>query len=105
MTAASTRGIGRSHAPPTGPIAGSVETDLTREGVKARAGLFDDPFFFDLQGFKDTQASGTLSITNKRNFFAGKNDTSIVVDFPRSAITATNNTITLWAETRRISGS
>jgi len=90
----------------TAPLAGPVQTTLTGPaGVRATAGLFDDPFFFDLQGFKDTQASGTLSITNKRNFFAGKNDTSIVVDFPRSAITATNNTITLWAETRRISGS
>ena len=88
------------------PLAGPVQTTLTSgSGTRAIAGLFDDPFFFDLQGFKDTQATGTLSITNKRNFFAGKNDTSFVIDFPRSAITTTNNTIRVWAETRRIAGS
>lgn len=88
------------------PISGPVQTTLTSgAGTRAIAGLFDDPFFFDLQGFKDTQATGTLSIKNTRNAFAGKNDTSFVIDFPRAAITPTNNTITVWAETRRISGS
>ena len=90
----------------TAPISGPVQTTLTSgTGTRAIAGLFDDPFFFDLQGFHDTQNTGTLSIKNTRNFFAGKNDTSFVIDFPRSAITATNNTITVWAETRRITGS
>ena len=88
------------------PISGPVQTTLTSgAGTRAIAGLFDDPFFFDLEGFKATQSTGTLSIKNTRNFFAGKNDTSFVIDFPRAAITPTNNTITVWAETRRISGS
>ena len=90
----------------TTPVAGPVQTTLTSgAGTRAIAGLFDDPFFFDLEGFKATQSTGTLSIKNTRNFFAGKNDTSFVIDFPRAAITPTNNTITVWAETRRISGS
>ncbi|TVV72866.1 DUF4331 family protein [Sphingomonas solaris] len=90
----------------TGAVAGPVQTVLTNGAVvKATAGLFDDPFFFDLQGFKDTQSTGTLSIRNTRNFFAGKNDTSFVIEFPRSAIENGTNPIQIWAETRRIQGS
>jgi hypothetical protein len=90
----------------TAPLQGPVQTILTQgEVVKATAGLFDDPFFFDLQGFNDTKATGTLSITNTRNFFAGKNDTSFVVEFPRSAIESAGHPITGWVETRRISAA
>lgn len=90
----------------TGAVAGPVQTVLT-DGtlVKATAGLFDDPFFFDLQGFNQTKATGTLAITNTRNFFAGKNDTSFVIEFPRSAIENGSSPIQVWAETRRIQGS
>lgn len=87
-----------------GPIVGPVQTVLTSGSIRAEAGLFDDPFFFDTQGFKDTRATGVLSITNTRNFFAGKNDTSMVVEFPRSAIDA-GKPITAWTESRRITGS
>ncbi len=86
----------------TRAIAGPVQTALTDGTVKAEAGLFDDPFFFDLQGFNDTKSSGTLSITNTRNFFAGKNDTSFVVEFPQSALAQTGKPLTAWVETRRI---
>ncbi len=90
----------------SGPIQGAVQTTLTdSSGAKAIAGLFDDPFFFDLQGFNDTKATGVLSIMNTRNFFAGKNDTAFVVEFPRSAIQNGTQPITAWAETRRIAGS
>jgi hypothetical protein len=85
----------------TGAIVGPVQTTLTQGDVKATAGLFDDPFFFDLDGFNATKASGTLSIVNNRNFFAGKNDTSFVLEFPRSAIESTGHPITAWVETRR----
>ena len=87
----------------TGLVEGPVQTQLTNGTVvKAEAGLFDDPFFFDLQGFNDTKATGVLSIRNDRNVFAGKNDTSVVIEFPRSAIENAGKPITAWAETRRI---
>ena len=90
----------------TGDVAGPVQTTLTNGTVvKATAGLFDDPFFFDLQGFKDTMSTGNLAFNNKRNFFAGKNDTAIAVEFPRSAIENGTSPIQVWAETRRIQGS
>ncbi len=88
-----------------GPIVGAVQTPLTSGSVQAEAGLFDDPFFFDLQGFNDTKASGKLSIMSNRNFFAGKNDTAMVLQMPRSAIENPGHPISVWAETRRIAGS
>jgi len=89
----------------SGPIVGPVQTALSSGPVQAEAGLFDDPFFFDLQGFNDTKATGKLSIVNTRNFFAGKNDTAIIVQMPRSAIESTGHPISVWAETRRITAS
>ena len=89
----------------SGPIVGAVQTPLTSGPVQAEAGLFDDPFFFDLQGFNDTKATGKLSIMSNRNFFAGKNDTAIVLQMPRSAIVNPGFPISVWAETRRIAAS
>ena len=89
----------------SGPIVGAVQTALTSGPAKAEAGLFDDPFFFDLQGFNDTKATGQLSIRNDRNFFAGKNDTAIALQMPRSEIESPGHPISVWAETRRITAS
>lgn len=90
----------------SGPVQGPVQTLLTNGSVvKAEAGLFDDPFFFDLEGFNDTKATGILSIKNNRDFFDGKNDTSFVIEFPRSAIENGTHPINVWGETRRITGS
>jgi hypothetical protein len=87
-------------------LSGPVQTTLTSGPIiKATAGLFDDPFFFDLIGFRQTVATGTLSFDKNRNFFAGKNDTAVVVEFPRSAIENGSSPIQVWAETRRIQGS
>lgn len=87
----------------TGPLVGPVQTTIT-DGpiVKATAGVFDDPFFFDLVGFNETRATGTLSIRNDRNFFGGKNDTSFVFEFPKAAIQNGATPLTVWAESRRI---
>ena len=91
----------------SGTVSGPVQTVLTDGGavVKAEAGLFTDPFFFDLEGFNDTKATGVLSIRSDRNFFAGKNDTSFVIEFPRSAIENGTKPINVWGETGRITGT
>jgi hypothetical protein len=88
----------------TGPIVGPIETDLTREGVTARAGLFDDPFFFDLQGFRATRSTGVLSISNTRNFFAGQNLTGVVIQIPRAAIYNGVDPVRIWATSSRFGG-
>lgn len=88
----------------TGDIMGSVETDLTKDGVRVRAGLFDDPFFFDLQGFRDTVSTGTLSFNRNRDFFAGQNLTAVVIEIPRDRIANGTNPIDIWATTARFGG-
>lgn len=88
----------------TGDLIGPVETDLSMDGVTVRAGLFDDPFFFDLQGFSETLDTGTLSFDNTRDFFAGQNLTAVVIEIPRDRIENGGNLIDVWAETARAGG-
>ncbi|MCA0977157.1 DUF4331 domain-containing protein [Qipengyuania flava] len=87
----------------TGTIEGSVETTLEKDGVKVRAGLFDDPFFFDLQGFRDTASTGTLSFDSDRDFFAGQNLTAVVIEIPKDRID-TGALVDVWGETARLGG-
>lgn len=86
-----------------GPLVGPVEQTLTRNGILVRAGLYDDPFFFDLQGFRETRATGTLAFVNTRSFFSGQNDTAVVFQIPRSRI-ETGNQLNVWATTARFGG-
>ncbi len=87
-----------------GTIAGPVETNLTQDGVIVRAGLFDDPFFFDLQGFRTTRSTGTLSFDKTRDFFSGQNLTAIVVEIPKSRIANGTNPVAVWGTTARFGG-
>jgi len=65
-------------------IEGPVETVLSdaSSGIDVWAGPADDPFFFDLQGFQDTLASGTIAFDSSRDLFAGSNVTALVVEVP-----------------------
>lgn len=104
-TAAGTFGVKIDNLPGvTGSLIGPVESNLSKDGVTARAGLFDDPFFFDLQGFKDTAATGTLSFDSTRDFFAGQNLTGIVIEIPKDRIANGTNPVDVWATTARFGG-
>lgn len=86
----------------TGTIEGPVETTFTKDGVTARAGLFQDPFFFDLLGFRETRSMQTLRFNNQRDFFLNKNDTGFIIEIPRNRIdTGGNNPIDVWATAGR----
>lgn len=93
-------GVQAQGVPGANTLSGPVNTDLTSNGSTLRAGLFDDPFFFDLQGFMETVQTGTLAIRNDRDFFAGQNDTAFVLQIPLSSLNATGK-ITVWTETLR----
>lgn len=97
-------GVQVSGIPGVGVISGPVEQTLTSGGVTVRAGLFDDPFFFDSQGLKDTRATGTLMIQKNRNFFAGKNDTAVVLQIPTASLVSGTNPLNIWASTARFGG-
>ncbi|QJB70392.1 DUF4331 family protein [Parasphingorhabdus halotolerans] len=88
----------------TGDITGAVETDLVKDGVRVRAGLFDDPFFFDSQGFRETVSTGTLSFNNQRDFFAGQNISAVIIEIPTSRLANGTNPVDIWATTARFGG-
>lgn len=88
-----------------GPIVGPVQTVLQQGEVKAIGGIFADPFFFDLIGFRETVATGTLAIRNTRDFFRDQNDTSIVIEMPRSGVVVNNQPLDIWATTDRLGGN
>ena len=88
-----------------GPIEGPVQTILQQGEVKAIAGIFEDPFFFDLLGFRETRSTGTLAIRNTRDFFRNQNDTSVVIEMPRSAVLNNNQPLDIWATTARFGGN
>ncbi|MEN3973316.1 DUF4331 family protein [Sphingomicrobium sp. XHP0235] len=89
----------------SGDIIGPVESNLQRDGVRVRAGLFDDPFFFDLQGFKETRDTGDLSFDSSRDFFAGQNITAVVIEIPQDRIENGDNLVDVWAESLRLGGN
>jgi hypothetical protein len=88
-----------------------IVTINKQNGVKAFAGLRDDPFFFDLAGFLDITAALDADKTNdaksfvgckdpRTDFFKGFNVSSIVLDLPPSLLTAEGSTnIGVWAAT------
>lgn len=88
----------------TGTIEGPVETTLVKDGVQARAGLFDDPFTFDLQGFREIRPTGQVRFLNTRDFFNQQNDTGFVLAIPKSRIANGTGTIRVWGTTGRIGG-
>jgi len=102
--AAGNFGIQINGLPDNGPaLVGPVETTLSRSGILARAGLYDDPFFFDLQGFRETRSTGTLSFVSSRSFFTAQNDTALVVQIPRNLVERTD-VLNIWATSSRLGG-
>lgn len=85
-------------------ISGPVETNLTANGIIVRAGLFDDPFFFDSQGLRESRQSGNLTIRNDRNFFGGQNITAVVIQIPRAMVENGNNRIDIQSTASRFGG-
>lgn len=83
----------------------SIKINRAAGGVLAYAGLRDDPFFFDLDGFINVLSSepgkSFLGCTSPRtDFFAGKNVSSIVLELPSSLLTAgSKSQIGVWAAT------
>jgi len=79
----------------------------TKDGLSVFAGQRDDPFFFDLLGFLNILGPGTSLIGcgdaddhPERNFFAGRNVSSIVLEVPSSMLTGGGDSnIGVWATT------
>ena len=61
--------------------------------VNARCGTFDDPFFFDLNGFNDG-----FNFTGD-DFFAGLNVSAIVIEVPNSQLNGDSSNISVHSRT------
>ena len=97
---------------------GAVGTDIGREGTRAHAGMFDDPFFFDLVGFSTTLMNAVddadpadLAFNSligdppePADGFAGLNVMAIVLEFDATAALDGNadNFLQMWATTGRV---
>lgn len=85
------------------------EPVMGKNGGRVQAGLFDDPFFFDLDGFNATIASamadGTmpnLEFDFENDTFEGLNVTAIVLDMDATDVDADGDgLIQMWATTGR----
>jgi hypothetical protein len=73
---------------------GRTGQTFSAQGIKATAGLFDDPFFFDLASFRD---GATFCQTGDSDFFLGLNTAAIVIEIPTSWFGANN--VGVWANT------
>jgi hypothetical protein len=80
-----------------GPVEEMIDAGL---GQRVWAGLRDDGFFFDFEGFNDTLASGSISFDSTRDFFAGTNVTAIAVEVSTDLVSG-GAPFTTWATTRR----
>ncbi|HET6601639.1 MAG TPA: DUF4331 family protein [Gaiella sp.] len=81
-----------------------------QNGVKAYAGLRDDPFFFDLAGYLDILAALDDDMSNdaksfvgctspRSDFFKGLNVSSIVLELPPGLLTGSTSSIGVWGAT------
>ncbi|NJK33270.1 MAG: DUF4331 domain-containing protein [Deltaproteobacteria bacterium] len=84
------------------PVVGPVETEIDAgNGLRVFAGLRDDPFFFDLDGYLETLMSGTLSFDSANDSFAGTNVTSIVLEMDATMAAGGGTTLQTWATSAR----
>ncbi|RIK45204.1 MAG: hypothetical protein DCC58_07170 [Chloroflexi bacterium] len=60
---------------------GRTGSTFAAQGIKAVAGTFDDPFYFDLNSFND---GATFCQPGDSDFFRGLNTSAIVVEVPTS---------------------
>jgi len=85
------------------PVVGPVNTPLDAGPGAHRvwAGMADDPFFFDLDGYLATVMTGDLTFDSTNDTFAGFNVMAIVVEISIDGASGGNNEIDLWATTRK----
>ncbi len=88
----------------SGTIEGPVETILQKDGVKTFAGLLDDPFYFDLLGFRETRSTGSIRFNNQRDFFRGQNDTAFVIELPKARLAGGTGKLAVWSTAARFGG-
>jgi hypothetical protein len=88
-----------SPEPVVGPVDTTIEAALD---LRVFAGPRDDPFFFDLDGFRETVETGTLAFDNMRDSFAGYNVTAVVLEMSIDAVASGSDNVAIWVTTGRM---
>jgi hypothetical protein len=89
----------------TGKTSPGKAVTINRDGaVRAYAGLRDDPFFFDLDGYinilSQEKGKSFLGCTGARtDFFAAKNVSAIVLELPAALVNGDSSQIGVWSAT------
>jgi hypothetical protein len=91
-------GIPGGDAEVVGPVDTVLEAGL---GLRAFAGVREDPFFFDLDGFQATLSTATLAFDGERDTFLGTNTTMIVVEMSVDGAAAGSDQLQMWATSAR----
>jgi hypothetical protein len=112
-------GIQLENVPGAGTVSGPVETVFESGGLRFFAGVRNDPFFFDAEGYAALVASfaapgqsgdviGAFRLGGgqaRRDSFAGRNISAIVFEMNNSALTAGGSSrVRIWGTTSRIVG-
>ena len=101
-TAPDTRyGMHVSGLPNDAMVETAVGKARSGEGYTVYAGIHDDPFFFDLNGFIETATTGMISFDKNRDFFAGLNTHAIIVEVPFASVSGDDGKVRVWAATSR----
>jgi len=83
-------------------VIGAVNSELDAGlGLRAFAGVRDDPFFFDFDGFGATLATGDLSFDPDNDSFAGTNVTMIIVEMSIDGAAGGGDILNMWATSAR----
>lgn len=94
----------------TSPVSGPVGQSLTGTAATVEAGVFDDPFFFDITGFTDTVSNGSLFDANDALYFtgtdalAGTNTNAVIIEIPRDDVLGGTDTVQIWSTSSRMNG-
>lgn len=85
-----------------GAITGPIETVLDGgNGTRIWAGHADEPFFFDVQGYLDSLATGTLMIRNDTSVLAGLNVTCFAAEIETAAMRNGTQPLQFWITAAR----
>lgn len=85
-----------------GEVVGPVETVFDAgDGARVWSGHADDPFFFDVQGYLETLATGTLMIRNDRDTLAGLNVTAAAIEIDTSLLQIGASPMQFWITSAR----
>lgn len=110
-------GIQLENVPGSGTVSGPVETVNEANGLKFFAGVRNDPFFFDAEGYAalvasfaapgqsgDVAGAFRVGTAPRRDSFAGRNVAAIVFEMDTGAMTGPGSRVRVWGTTGRIAG-